>query len=78
MIVRFQYQYWTLWLQVTLSVINTILEVGKYFFVNVDTQSIVYWGILKMNQITFKNFNTTQRSFLALMRGNQDSSMVNL
>lgn len=31
-----------------------------------------------MNQITFKNFNTTQRSFLVVMRGNQNSSMVNL
>ena len=48
------------------------------FFVDVDTLSVVHWKILKINSITFNNFNTTPRSFLAVTRSNQCSSMVNL
>ena len=48
------------------------------FFVELDTLSVVHWKILKINSITFNNFNTTPRSVLAVTRGNQCSSMVNL
>ena len=47
---------------------RSVLWVGKYFFIVVDTQSIVHWKILKMTPITVNNFNATLRSFLAVIQ----------